>query len=890
MKRLYALLISLFLAVSFLSATNIIGFAKYVSDDQATSFVRDKILQSGLYGSIDYYVGSYSDSEWLVFVDLEPQKGWEHRCSYYYVSKQQSGSTITYRKVDARIPPSGIELTPKIITNKSTTAPLKIKVPKDNSVAADTATYAVILSGGINKYSNHERYWNDCSFIYQALINKYHLPKDNIYVVMADGTDPAPDMNCGGSFKSSPLDLDFDNSPDIKYAATKSNVTNIFNELSRKLTEENHLFFFVIDHGGTHDYNSQSYICLWNNESLEDYELSQKLDQINAGSMNIVLGQCFSGGFIDNIAKKGRVISTASTGKESSWACGNIPYDEFVYHWTSAVAGCTAYGASVVSDADKNGKVTMDEAFLFAKNNDKRAETPMYDSTPLSIGEDLAFNNLPELIDLYIKDNAADTGKEPNLTTDVGWNSPDIWVRNKKDGILEHENPYYSDDHPVAFINVRIHNRGIKNYDGRGKYLHVYWAKASTGLSKNAWRGRELYDDYVVGEALRVQRLDQPIPADKEYIATIIWSLPYELLGPESNNNTEHHHFCLFARISDSHLDTDEEGMWTKYNTADILGKKTLAQKNLSIIQKENSADLLSTVFVRNTVNSVQNYTLEVRPHALADRDLFNKAQVDMVMSEPILKAWERGGTKAMDVKYSPSIKKNTLQLKSADSKVQSIKLNSNEFEKISLQCNFNVSSMISTQKYAIDLIQRDEATGDIIGGETFIIDPSNVRIMPPVVINPGFIRADGTYQLSAESADNITNYTWTDKEGNIVGDAQKVTVAPTKANNKFTVTAKEGGALTQASITLEQMHGIKSVSPSPATNYVDIILKEPVDNDVTYIKLQSASANNEPIVRVISQNESQIRVELDKLPQGVILIQLISDNQIIDSTKIIKN
>ena len=41
--------------------------------------------------------------------------------------------------------------------------------------AADTVAqeagelYAVLLSGGRNRLTNHERYWNDCAFLYRTL-------------------------------------------------------------------------------------------------------------------------------------------------------------------------------------------------------------------------------------------------------------------------------------------------------------------------------------------------------------------------------------------------------------------------------------------------------------------------------------------------------------------------------------------------------------------------------------------------------------------------------------------------------------------------------------------------------------------------------------------------
>ena len=44
-------------------------------------------------------------------------------------------------------------------------------------------------------------------------------------------------------------------------------------------------------------------------------------------------------------------------------------------------------------------------------------ENPQHKSNPISVGEDLAFNNLPNAVDLYIKDSEEDTGKEPNTIT-----------------------------------------------------------------------------------------------------------------------------------------------------------------------------------------------------------------------------------------------------------------------------------------------------------------------------------------------------------------------------------------------------------------------------------------------------------------------------------------
>src|SRR5690625_4796223 len=53
------------------------------------------------------------------------------------------------------------------------------------------------------------------------------------------------------------------------------------------------------------------------------------------------------------------------------------------------------------------------------------------------------FDDMPRKVDLMVRDNEEDIGEEPNETTEIFWNSPDIWVRNQPDGIEEYENVEY---------------------------------------------------------------------------------------------------------------------------------------------------------------------------------------------------------------------------------------------------------------------------------------------------------------------------------------------------------------------------------------------------------------------------------------------------------------
>lgn len=80
--------------------------------------------------------------------------------------------------------------------------------------------------------NNWQRYWNDCSAIYSALVDVYNYEDDHIYTIMSDGTNTANDRRISGGYDSSPLDLDGDGDNDIQFSATRANITTVFNTLS----------------------------------------------------------------------------------------------------------------------------------------------------------------------------------------------------------------------------------------------------------------------------------------------------------------------------------------------------------------------------------------------------------------------------------------------------------------------------------------------------------------------------------------------------------------------------------------------------------------------------------------------------------------------------------
>ncbi len=422
----------------------------------------------------------------LFFIDFSPKENWGHPCSYVFVDIEKGRMS----KIDAIMPPVLSDMKIIQLSKRSLMGEERLDVNKlKNELRSSTASklspndYAVIISGGIDKDANSIRYWNDCASIYSILRQKYGLPKENIKVIMADGTDPAEDYLLGYKsddddddlraykkvYASSPLDLDGDGEADIEYAASKENISKVFDELGATLTSEDNLFVYVTDHGAfTEGKEKESYICLWGRDSndellrIYDFEFAEELNKVGAKYISVCMEQCYSGGFIDDLTANNRIIATACRYDEVSWS--NVQsrnkYDEFVYHWSAAVLGKYPNGNIANADRNNDGVVSMEEAFIFARDNDDKTsfffhrdygwvkETPQYSSIPANLGE---YVSLSQNDGLDVSNEfSINVSSEINRQTHKG--EIDIKVRGTLGDIYEYE--------------LLDANTGIKKYDG----------------------------------------------------------------------------------------------------------------------------------------------------------------------------------------------------------------------------------------------------------------------------------------------------------------------------------------------------------------------------------------------------------------------------------------
>ena len=321
-----------------------------------------------------------TEESWFFFVDELPGANWEHPAHYVLVNKD----TGVTRSVPVKTPPSDLHT----LRAMNPVAERQLQVIQRNRasllermvvrpvVIPRKAKYAVLVSGGWDASHNYSRYWNDTSFMYKTLKQKYGYTDEEIIVLFANGTH------------SPSADLDGDGRDDIDYAATKANLTTVFNTIATYLREDGKFFFYSTNHGGQGSGPQDAILYLWG-EWIRDDELATLSKKIVASEAIYVMEQCYSGGMMDNLLtvqphpcnKPEVCVMTAATASEVSWSADTEgDYDEYVYHWTSAVNGRTPSGTPVNADTNGDGIVSMKEAHEYARSHDSRSEHPVIGS------------------------------------------------------------------------------------------------------------------------------------------------------------------------------------------------------------------------------------------------------------------------------------------------------------------------------------------------------------------------------------------------------------------------------------------------------------------------------------------------------------------------------
>ncbi len=276
---------------------------------------------------------------------------------------------------------------------------------------------AVLISGGFADIDGYDEFWNDLVRMWRVLIDNGYTD-ENIIVLYGKGADYEDPGRPFYSFKRQRLIAHSGRTKLTNLPADGNSVEYVFNALAgktlpvvklpeslaegvkgriipqkiykiRKLSKSDSLFVWTFDHGKR--MNGDSYLGLINGQSIIDKDFARLVDKVDCNYRIICMQQCFSGGFIDNLAISRNLVLTACAPDETANRADteNETVDGVTYHhgefndklFTALSVPSVRNIADLTGDSqdefEKMRKV-FNFVFSYICNNTSRPETTQY--------------------------------------------------------------------------------------------------------------------------------------------------------------------------------------------------------------------------------------------------------------------------------------------------------------------------------------------------------------------------------------------------------------------------------------------------------------------------------------------------------------------------------
>lgn len=495
-------------------------------------------------------------------------------------------------------------------------------------------------------------------------------------------------------------------------------------------------------------------------------------------------------------------------------------------------------------------------------------------------------------LDLYMQDTDTDTGQEPNIHTNIFWNSQDVWVRNQNDGLVnqEHQNPEYD---PVLpnFVYVNVRNKSCNTSTG-GEQLKLYWAKANTALSWPLhWEGDLVIVDNNGQQVLMGDEIGTlTIPEIEKGESTILefeWDVP----NPEDYmniNNDNPWHFCLLARmISTIDPMTFSEG---EFITDNVKNNNNIAWRNTTVvdINPNSPAPVGGVVAVGNFMNTTKNYNLEffVEENE-AGKPIYEESEISILLDDILYNSWNSTGKASTN--FSGTFQNNKIIVENNHAVIENLTLTPGEIGTLSVNFNFLTDELTNKTEYTYHLLQREVGTNKLIGGETFEIRKPINSFFDANAGDDEVIDSNQSVTISAEEIAGDATYNWYDPDGNLIFTGTDLTVSPeiTMTYMLEVISDLDGFKDYDEIQIIVSPNRIESLVPNPVSTQltIDYVAENVSSAYIIILNQSNAETNN----YILDLNSDQVTIDLTSYSIGLYSAILVCDGEICDANNFVK-
>ena len=481
-------------------------------------------------------------------------------------------------------------------------------------------------------------------------------------------------------------------------------------------------------------------------------------------------------------------------------------------------------------------------------------------------------------IDLYMQDAPDDDGSMPNAMDDMKynfWESQDIWIRNQRDGGTEHQNPVYREGKPV-FVYARIRNRGAKT-SPQGATVTLRWSQAGISLDYDSFCGKNKLDNGVAtGGLIGTKGIPSVRPNE-----SVVICFPWYIKDPKQYQQytKDAWHYCLLAEIESIQEPISEK----MHNLRDyVKSYNNVAMKNIYNIEVSDDDNSLISGVISIHNPSIDNriYKIELETfdkNTLQQTNLCTKAEVSLIPDRMLYHSMVGNKAELRNLQLLKSEGRLVAQTDLAS--MDKVCLAPGEMGLLNVKFNFKEQMADLDGEYICRVLLKDQETGELVGGETYVIKKKS---RPKFNVVIGHKLEEGAVHLVAQQISEPATYRWRDSEGELLSEGLEFTTK-TSAPVQLEVEAKSDGVKGKALFEggSSSLAGLLTISPNPAKDYLDVKVKMESEASLIITSVADGCSYIYPILK-------EGRIDVGSLPRGKYLVSLFCKEEMYDKQTII--
>jgi hypothetical protein len=274
-------------------------------------------------------------------------------------------------------------------------------------------------------------------------------------------------------------------------------------------------------------------------------------------------------------------------------------------------------------------------------------------------------------------------------------------------------------------------------------------------------------------------------------------------------------------------------------------------------------------------------------------------------MDETVFNSWVKGGKQTKLLR--PAVQKKTMrnfnnrgftkieereQLIQGDhATLNNLVLKSKEFGLITLDFNFLTKELTNKTEFTYHVVQKDATTGEVIGGETFVVKKKSRPIFIADAGNDKEINENEMITLKAKEINEAAIYNWYNTDGKLIYQGKDLTVSADIAKKyKLEIVAEADGFKDYDEIQVKLKPSIiESISPNPTSNQMQVNYKLNGVSSAYLMIIGQYGTNGSSKNYVLNTTSSQTTINLSNYTNGFYTVALVCNGEIVDAKTLIK-